>query len=260
MAHALIRGLNVLFLFSSERPSLSVREIARGIGVPLASAYRLVKILTERGLLERNRASAEYHLGVKFLELGALVHRQLDLEALARPFVNKLASTSGETAQFTLHRGDHGVCVVVEESRSTLRVAPEPGRQLPLHAGASVQAILAFLPRAEQAGILAGRLERFTPRTLTTLAALRRRLRTIHRQGYAVSQAEVYPGATGIAAPIFDSTGRAVGSLAISGPAARVVPKRQALTEAVVTLARDLSAALGWPTTEAGRGDVLTDV
>jgi DNA-binding IclR family transcriptional regulator len=245
MAQSLVRGLDILFLFSSDRPALTVKEIARGIGVPIASAYRLVKILAEKGLLERDRPTAEYRLGLTFLELAAIVHRHLDLAALARPLARKLATTSGETAQFTLQRADHGVCVVVEESRSTLRVAPEPGRTLPLHAGASVQAILAFLPESEQARILTLPRERFTPRTLTDRAALRRRLQTIRRQGYAVSRAEAYPGALGIAAPVFDPAGRVVGSLAISGPASRMEAKRQALTESVVTLAREFSTALG---------------
>ena len=246
MAQSLVRGLTVLFLFSSDRPAWTVKDIARGIAVPLPTAYRLVKTLTERGLLERNRTTAEYRLGLKFLEFGAIVHRHLDLEPLARPLVKKLAATSGETAQFTLLRADRGVCVVVEESRSTLRVAPGTGRTLPLHAGASVQAILSFLPEAEQVRVLARPLERFTPRTLTDAHTLARRLRVIRRQGYAVSRAEVYPGALGIAAPVFDAASRVVGSLAISGPVGRMVPKRQALTESVVTLAREFSAGLGW--------------
>jgi DNA-binding IclR family transcriptional regulator len=246
MAQSLVRGLNILFLFSADRPALTVKDIARGIGVPLPTAYRLVKALAEKGLLERDRPTAEYRLGLTFLDFAAIVHRHLDLASLARPLVKKLASASGETAQFTLRRAEHGVCVVVEESLSTLRVAPEPGRTLPLHAGASVQAILAFLPEQEQARILAQTRERFTPRTLTDRAALQRRLRTIRRQGYAVSRAEAYPGALGIAAPVLDSAGRVVGSLAISGPAARMEAKRQALTESVVTFARELSTALGW--------------
>jgi len=200
MAQSLVRGLNILFLFSSDRPALTVKDIARGIAV----------------------------------------------EALARPLVKKLASASGETAQFTLLRAGHGVCVVVEESRSTLRVAPGTGRALPLHAGASVQSILAFLPEAEQLRILARPLERFTPRTLTDAGTLARRLRVIRHQGYAVSRAEVYPGALGIAAPVFDAANRAIGSLAISGPEARMATKRRALTEEVVTLAREFSAGLGW--------------
>jgi DNA-binding IclR family transcriptional regulator len=109
-----------------------------------------------------------------------------------------------------------------------------------------VQAILAFLQESEQLRILARPLKRFTPRTLTDAQALARRLRVIRRQGYAVSRAEVYAGALGIAAPVFDATDRVIGSLAISGPAARMVAKRQALAELVVTLAREFSAGLGW--------------
>lgn len=246
MAQSLIRGLNILSLFSSDRPAWTVKDMAQAIAVPLPTTYRLVKILATQGLLERNPATADYRLGLKFLEFGSVVHHHLDLETLARPLVKKLAAASGETAQFTLLRAGQGVCVVVEESRSTLRVAPETGRTLPLHAGASVQAILAFLPGPEQRRVCGPRLDRFTPRTLTDAATLGQRLRTIRRQGYAVSRAEVYPGALGIAAPVFDAASRVIGSLAISGPVARMVPKRQALTASVVALAREFSEGLGW--------------
>ena len=246
MAQSLVRGLSILSLFSADRPALSVKEIARGIAVPLPTTYRLVKILAEKGLLERNSATADFRLGLRFLEFSSIVHRHLDFETLAGPLVKKLATASGETAQFTLLRAGHGVCVVVEESQSTLRVAPGTGRTLPLHAGASVQAILAFLPEPEQLRICAGPLERFTAHTLTDAVTLGRRLRAVRRQGYAVSRAEVYAGALGIAAPVFDAASHVIGSLAISGPVARMVPKRQALTASVVALAREFSAGLGW--------------
>ncbi|MBI2563086.1 MAG: IclR family transcriptional regulator, partial [candidate division NC10 bacterium] len=129
---------------------------------------------------------------------------------------------------------------------STLRVAPETGRVLPLHAGASVQVLLAFLPDDEQRRMLDAPLKRFTPHTLTDPGKLLRRLRTITRQGYAVSRGEAYAGAMGIAAPILDADGRTIASLAVSGPVQRMAQKRAAIIESTTALAREMSQLMGW--------------
>ena len=63
-----------------------------------------------------------------------------------------------------------------------------------------------------------GPLESFTPKTITDTARLRANLRLSRNRGYALSQEEVYEGARGVAAPIFDGSGAVCGSLAISGP------------------------------------------
>lgn len=127
-----------------------------------------------------------------------------------------------------------------------LFLAPERGRILPLHAGASAQAILAFLPAEDQRAILESALEQFTPATITDPGRLRRRLVAIRKQGYAESKGEVYPGAMGIAAPIFAREGRVVASIAVSGPAGRIAKRRRAITDHVVAAGTEVSRILGW--------------
>jgi len=245
MARSLVKGLDILFAFSRSHSSLTVKEIAQAVRVPLPTAYRFVKVLTEKGFLERDTAG-RYWLGLRLLELEDALHHRMDLEAAAKPFVAELARISGETVQLTLLRGDQGICTLVEESHSTLRVAPERGRVVPLHAGASVQAMLAFLPREEQQRILARPLKGFTPGTITDLGKLRRRLGAIRRDGYAVTKGELYPGAMGIAAPVFDRQHRVVASIAVSGPAQRMGEKRKLIADHTTRVAREISQALGW--------------
>jgi len=246
MAQSLAKGLKILFLFNRSREVMTVKSIADGIKVPLPTAYRFVKVLTQYGLLEKADQSGHYQLGRKLLEFEGCIRQRLNIANAAKHLVEKLARISGETVQLTLRNGDQGICIQVEESHSTLRVSPERGRVLPLHAGASVQVLLAFLPDDEQRRMLDAPLKRFTPNTLTDPGKLLRRLRTIKRQGYAVTRGEVYPGAMGIGAPIFDADGRVIASLAVSGPAQRMAQKRAAITESTTALAREISQLMGW--------------
>jgi DNA-binding IclR family transcriptional regulator len=246
MARSLLKGIDILFLFSQDRPTLTVKQIAQSASLPLPTAYRFVSALLGKGLLQKELHPGQYRLGLRLLELESAVHRKLDVEVVATPVVKQLAQASGETVQLTLLNARQAICILIEESQSILRVAPERGRILPLHAGASAQAILAFLPAEDQRTILESPLEQFTPATITDPGRLRRRLVAIRKQGYAESKGEVYPGAMGIAAPIFAREGRVTASIAVSGPAGRIAKRRRVITDHVVAAGREVSRILGW--------------
>ncbi len=244
MVRSLERGIDILFLFSNEQPSLSVEEIAHSIGVPRGTAYRFVMTLRKKGLVERDSRSGYYRLGLKLLELQSTIQHRMDLEALSTPFLEELAKISGETVQLTVISSDRGICIYVEESQSTLRVAPERGRILPLHAGASVQAILAFLTQEERSRICSGPLEQFTPHTITDHEKLEKRLERIREQGYAITSEEVFIGGLGIAAPIFNRDHRVIASVSVSGPIQRMTGKKKFLAQEVVRVADSISRVL----------------
>jgi len=245
---SLQKGIDILFLFSLERPSMTVEEIAQGIRMPVATAYRFVKTLKEKGLLEPESRPGHYCLGLKLLELEGVIHCKMDLESVSIPLLKELAAKTGETVQLTVINADRGICIYVEESPSALRIAPEKGRALPLHAGASVQAILAFLPEGDQERICEGPLQRFTPGTITLPRVLRKRLATIRDQGYVITSEEVYIGSVGIAAPIFNRDRRVIASVALSGPIQRMTEKRRESIKAeVIRAASEISQILGSP-------------
>jgi len=250
MAHvrSLQKGIDILFRFSLERPSMTVEEIAECIRMPVPTAYRFVKTLRERGLLEQNSRPGYYRLGLKLLELEGIIHRKMDLESVSIPLLKELAAKTGETVQLTVINADRGICIYVEESPSALRIAPEKGRALPLHAGASVQVILAFLPEDEQRRICEGPLQRFTPDTITDPRVLKKRLAIIRDQGYIITSEEVYIGSVGVAAPIFNRDRRVIASVALSGPIQRMNDKRREATKMeVIRVAREISRILGSP-------------
>jgi DNA-binding IclR family transcriptional regulator len=116
------------------------------------------------------------------------------------------------------------------------------GRPVPLHCAALGKVLLAF--GAAQLG--PGRLERRTPATITSRAALERDLRAVRERGYGVTDGELEPGLVAVAAPVYRDGGAVVAALSVSGPASRLTSARlarvadQCMAEAVA-----LSAVLG---------------
>src|SRR5215211_9534250 len=95
------KALRVLDLFTLERPSWSVTEIARELDLPTATAHRIVRALEDRSYLARS--DMRYRLGYATLELGRRAVASVDLRTRLGPVLRELAQAAGETALLTVY-------------------------------------------------------------------------------------------------------------------------------------------------------------
>jgi DNA-binding IclR family transcriptional regulator len=127
----------------------------------------------------------------------------------------------------------------------------EVGAQLPIHASALGKAILAYLPSSVLDDLTAEPLPRLTSRMLSA-RELRAQFESIRERGVASERDEAILGEAGVAAPIFDHSGHAVGAVGVVGDTERIVPRGPAkgLVAAVAEAAAGISRELGarsWP-------------
>lgn len=241
------RVVDILELVAASRDGLALRDVSARLEAPKSSLLPLLRALTARGYLAQGRAG-DYRLGSGALDLGAAAPAQRALVEVARPAVADLMRRTGETVFLGTLSSDGTSVVYVDkiESDHIIRYAGGVGDRRPLHATSSGKAILAFLPPEEREAILESlSLARHTERTVTSLPALRASLAEIRKAGVCVTIDELVPGASGIAAPIFDRYGRVAGACAIGGPTDRVRPRLRTLSTEVRTTARAISARLG---------------
>lgn len=222
---ALERGLDVLFAFTAAQPALTAAEIAAGIGLPVSTTYRYLRVLLSHGLLQRADTSL-YRLGLRCLELARVASAQLDLLAAARPVMQDLHRRTGETVMLAAMRWPEIVCLDRIESTHAMRISFDIGHTLPLHAGSTAKVLLAFADPAQQEAILTLRLQAFTPHTITDPARLRRELELIRVRGYATSRGEVDEGARGISALVRGAGDRVAAALTVAGPKSRLSGSR----------------------------------
>jgi len=243
------RGIDLLFLFSHNRPALSLREISVALEIPQSTAYRLLATCRKKQVIVRDPVTRKYVLDAGLLRLQAAIQANLDVTKIAIPYLEDLAARSGETSQLYLLQGHQVVCAEAVTSPNMIRFMPERGRGLPLHAPAAGRAVLAFLPGEFFARYIQQHgLRAMTPYTVTDSQELQRLLAQIRAQCFAVSFQQMYVGARGVAVPIFDHRGGVLGSLCISGPDPRFSEEAaDALAPLLQKHARALSAALGRP-------------
>jgi IclR family acetate operon transcriptional repressor len=244
---SLERGVDTLFLFSAEKPILSLRDVSRALDLPESTAYRLAATLCKKSVLTRSPSGKGYELHAGLLRLLGALRSRIDIGGLALPSLEVLAQESGETSQLCLLQGTEVVCAEAVCSANEIRFMPEKGRGVPLHTSALGRVVLAFLPEVflakyiRRPGLFAA-----TPYTVTDPKKLRTILGQIRVQGWAMSFQQNLVGARGVAVPIFDHQDRAIASLGISGPHPRFSDRRaRGLVQNLQVHARTLSRTLG---------------
>jgi len=241
------RALDILLAFLREGQELGITDLSRALRLPKGTVHRLVSTLAAKGFLAKNEATGRYRLGLSVFRLGSTFLNQMEVREAALPVLHELARVTGETVNLNIARDRRRVCIEKVESSHDIRHFVELGRPLPLYCGASGKVLLAFLPEEEIEAVIAEGLRPLTSRTVTDPDRLRRELAEIRRRGYAVSRDERVEGASAVSAPIYDSAGRVVAGLTISGPTYRFTAERVAqFVKLVKQGAARISASLGY--------------
>jgi len=216
------RTLDILSLFTDERPRLTASELAARLGTARSTAYRYLQTLTASGLVEEDGGGG-FRLGMRIFELARVARRSYGFSDVVGPVLADLARATGETALLTRRHGASVVCLDKHEADGRLlRVSYERGSVFAPNAGASALVLFAWDDPAELAALLQNvELPHYTPATPATPAEIAATLQPVRGQGYLVSRGTLDPDAIGVAAPVRDAAGAggAAGAVGAGGAA-----------------------------------------
>ena len=241
-------SLDVLEQFAGEAEELGVTELSKRLRLHKNNVFRLLATLESRGYIEQNRATENYRLGIRCLQLGQSYVQHMGLLRQARPIMTELVRQVRETAYLAVLRRAAVVPVEVIEADRPVRIVSQLGEALPLHATAAGKAHLAFEREDELRALVPDGLPRFTERTIVDRPALLQQLRTVAASGYAVDLGEHLEDVRAIAAPVRDYARAVVGALTVAAPASRLTPERieKEVAPLVLKAGRELSSRLGF--------------
>ena len=246
VAHA----LDVLEEFRDETEELGVTELSKKLKLHKNNVFRILATLQSRNYIEQNRANDNYRLGIKCLELGQTFIHQRGLLKQARPILQELAETTGETSYISILRGNEVVYLDSVETSSTVRVISRVGLHMPLHSTAAGKALVAYDSDDELRKLFSGAVElpRFTKATRTDVDVFIKEVALVRERGYATDLEEFEEGLRCIGAPVRDYTRKVVGAVSVSGPAHRLSDERIAavIGPELDRAGKALSARLGF--------------
>ncbi len=233
------RVLALMLAFSTDRNTLTARDLATETGIALPSVYRYITLLRETGLLVGD-SRGSYRLSARLIGLARAAEAAESIIEIADPVMCELAAETGETVILVRLIGRSAVCVHRVESGQRLRISFEPGQPLSLERGASARLLLSGLSPEVRRDYLAPLAER-DPEAAARLEA---RAVLAGQQGYAISEEELEKGVRAISAPVLHGK-RMVAALTVPSPLVRMSAATQdRLLVQVRAAARAINATL----------------
>lgn len=193
------KSMAVLSAVAGADAALGLSELVVATGLSRATTHRLAVALEAHGVLRRD-AEGRFALGLRLLGLGRAAGARWPVVDAARPALEWLRATTGESVQLYVRDGLSRVCVDSLDSPNELRTIVDVGARLPLDAGSAGRILLD--DRGDERGDHRGES-------------------TSNRRRWVQSVEERAPGVASVSAPVHGPGGVVVAAVGISGPIER---------------------------------------
>ncbi|MBS1678992.1 MAG: helix-turn-helix domain-containing protein [Actinobacteria bacterium] len=217
---AVARATELLGMFSTDEPALSLAQMSARLEVSKPTAHRYATALRRAGFL--NHADGVYTLGPRVVELAAAALAGLDVIEVAGPHLDRLGAATRQTSVLAVWDGEAPVAVRVHDAAAgqIVRVVVSVGSRLTTD-GAHGRVFRAYLDPGDE-----------SPELIRA------------RRDGVVYSASVVEGIRALAAPVFQGD-QIVATMALVGTAAAIPggtrsQMARSLREAAAALSLDL--------------------
>jgi len=218
------RAISILSLFSYESPRLGIMDMANALNLGKGTIHNIVKTLCEEGLLKQEPETRKYILGTKLFSLGSMVAGTLDINQKAMSPASRLAQKTGLGCRVGIWDNDAVLVTLSLEQEGLTFSANRIGPRLNAYGSAIGRALLAYLPKnALKAYLKKIQFVKYTAKTISNKKQLLEELEKTRARGYALNDEELIPGRATIAAPIFQSGGKLVASISLTGSPKKIL-------------------------------------
>lgn len=240
-------AIQVLDAFSKKDTDLGISALSRKLGIAKSTVHRLATTLASGGLLEHDKTTGEYRLGLTMFRLGALVRQRMNLYNEAKPFLFDLGHHTNETVHLAVLHENQVVYVYNLESEQTIRARSYLGVPKSAYCAAEGLAILAFQPEEVIKAVIAEGLVKRTPNTKTRPEQLMATLKEVRNAGFAIEDEEYEIGVRCVAAPVWDSNNNVVAAIGVAAPVQRMTKRMMSdIAPEVMRTAQAISTRVGF--------------
>jgi DNA-binding IclR family transcriptional regulator len=211
------RMMEVLSALEQRSSGMTITDLTAVLGQPRTTVYRILNTLQRYDVVRRDDAGS-YHLGSRLLTLASHVASRavdIDLVAIAQPYLDKLAAELGEGVKLSVIDNEGVLVLAASPGRREYALTVAPGQRMPVHAGAASKLLLAYLEPEILARWIDRPLSAFTSKTITDPKRLRSELTRIRRLGWAQDKGENAPSIQAYAAPVFTKNGKMIAAVSV---------------------------------------------
>lgn len=220
------RAATIMNAVAAEPEGLSLVDIAERVGLARSTVQRIVAALLNERFLTHAALKARVKIGPALARMAEAGYR--DVGELVRPVMQDLSSTTGETVDLSLLRGQSAVFIDQVLGTQRLVAVSAIGARFPLHCTANGKAILALRSPARRKELLPTELERYTDATIVDHEVLEREVNKVAATGVAWDLEEHSEGICALGFGFEDLFGRAY-AISLPVPAPRFMENRKIL-------------------------------
>lgn len=244
---SVLRAVALLKCFDDEHPEWNLSNLSRALDLNKTTVFRLLSALESENLIARREGGENYTLGPEILVMAGFALRNIDLRSSARPVLERLAQSCGETASLEIVSGNEMLIIDEIVGGHLVSGVRSLGTRWPLHGTSTGLAVLASWPKGKRESYLNQDLEAITSHTVTERQTLDILLDRFASQGFAISDEMLEPGLVAIGAPLFNHDGHVEAAISIYGPKSRLDKKRiLTVSSQVQDAASTISNKLGY--------------
>jgi DNA-binding IclR family transcriptional regulator len=217
---AVNKTLEILEVLSEvNQEGASLARIASQVGLSRNNAFRILRTLCDKGLVEQDRETGHYRLGFFSAAFAQKMLKNMNVITYAHPVLEKLARKHDEAIYLTVLKDDDVLFLDMVDCDQQIKTAPLLGRLVPFFSNAAGKVMKSFDSR----DLLERLLKKKGPKELENLD---RELYEIRTQGVAIDRGGLGEGIISVAVAIRDYTGRVVGAITLIGPSFRMLTER----------------------------------
>ena len=238
-----------VFRTSYTQEEFGVTELSKNLGLHKNNVFRLLATLQSCGYIEQNPGTENYRLGIGIFNLGQKFVSKLGFLKLARPFMEKITSEVQESVYIGILRGNSVIYLDIVESNHPVKIVSRVGKDVPAYCTSIGKIQLAYLSDDEINNIYPGtRLKKYTQYTIGSLPELKRHLKDVSANDYAIDNQEFEKDVLCLAVPVKDYLNTPVAAISVASPVYRVNETRlkNEILPVVRKYAREISKRLGY--------------
>lgn len=241
------RIFTLLELLAYGQKPMPLSLLVKQSGLSKTTVHRLLQTMVEKGYVSKN-LEGNYAIGSKFIELASYHINSLELQTEAYPFLSVLYSQLNLSVHLGVLDGFKLVYVTKLDLFPTSKTFAKIGYETPAYCSSIGKILLAMLSGKDLDAFLDQcQFEQFTNNTITNASNLKKHLKQVRNQEWAMDNEESQLNHRCVAVPIYDHRGIAIASVGVSGDLAQLSDdKLPAIIREVTQTARQISKRMGY--------------
>lgn len=237
------RAADVLRALEGNDHGLSLGQLAKQLGLPRSTIQRIVAALDTENFVIAASPTARVRLGPALVRIARSV--RFRIAEIARPYLEALSETTGETVDLAMLDGAKAVFVDQIQGPHRLSAISAVGVSFPLHCTANGKAMLAALDSEALKRLKPQvHLTAFTGRSPRSWSQLEAELAAVRATGIAFDREEHALGISAVGTAVHGVEGE-VAAVSIPTPSVRFVEKEPELVAALLLCRQSLNRVLG---------------